>query len=140
MYAELLFYIYRKFQVAPMHDTNIEFCVSTLTCFLVLVIKGTQTQAQSHIHTEQTLKMWFSDLGDIITCKSTKISISKIWTKAYIFPTITWVRESNKWMWQLFCIFNAKRILITNSSQLWYEHSIKHGNIQSAKKVFEHLR
>ena len=43
------------------------------------------------------LKMWFSDSVDLITCKSIKISISKIWPKNNTFSIITWVRESKKW-------------------------------------------
>ena len=40
-----------------------------------------------HLHTNQTLKIWFLDSGDIKMCKSIKISISKIWPRNNTFST-----------------------------------------------------
>ena len=41
----------------------------------------------SHRHKNQLLKMQFSDSGDLITCKSIKISVSKKETKNNTFFT-----------------------------------------------------
>ena len=44
----------------------------------------------THTHTDKPLKMWFSDWGNYKTCKSTKMSISKVLSLQYS------VKESNK--------------------------------------------
>ena len=95
------------------------------------------TYIQTHIHIDQTLKMRFSDSGDLITCKPFKISISKIWPQNNIFSTITWVRESKNanivWSlyfcwekirdWNYFCypLSNGlKVLLLLCAADLWW--------------------
>ena len=70
--------------------TNVEYQIRCFCCNLVLSYADNR-------HTNQTLKMWFSDLEDLILCKFINISISKIWSKYNTFSIITWVRESEKY-------------------------------------------
>ena len=44
----------------------------------------THTGTQTHIHTDQTLKMRFSDSGDFKTCKSTKSPFRKFVPKTIL--------------------------------------------------------
>ena len=80
-----------KFQVASIYDTNVE-CQIWCFCYN-LFLSYTDNR---HTHTDQRLKMWFSDSEGLVTCKSIKIFLSKIRAKNNAFSTITWVRESNK--------------------------------------------
>ena len=80
----------KKFQVASIHDTN-EYQIWWFCCNLSY---ADNKDTHTHRHTDQTLKMWFLDSGVLKTCKSMKISISKIWPKNNAFSTITWIRES----------------------------------------------
>ena len=86
-YTEFLSDLSAKFQVASTHDINVEYQIWSFAviCFWAVLI--TDTHRHTHIHTDQTLKMWFSDSGDLKTCKSIKISISKIWPKNNTFST-----------------------------------------------------
>ena len=58
---------------------NTKFDVSAVIYFWFMLITDK--------HTDQTLKMWFLDSGDLKTCESIKISTSKIWSKNNTFST-----------------------------------------------------
>ena len=91
MYTEFLSDLYKKFQVASAHDTNVntKFDVSAVICFWVMLITDTQTHTQT-----KRQKCDFRIQGVFKTCKSNKISISKIWPKNSTFSTYR-LRESN---------------------------------------------
>ena len=86
--TEFLTDLYKKFQVVSMYDTNVEYTIWCFCCSLLLSYADNRhTDTQICIHTDQTLKMLFSDTGDLKTCKSVKISISKIRPKNNTFST-----------------------------------------------------
>ena len=97
-YTEFLSNLYEKFQETSVYDTNVEYQNWCFCCYLFLSYAD---DTHTYIYTEQTLKMWFSELGVLIMCK---ISTSKICLKKNIFSTIIWVRESKK---NHYMIFNS---------------------------------
>ena len=90
-----IFVLYKKFQVASVYNINVEYEIWCFCCNFFL--SYADNKHKTHIHSDQMLKRWFSDSGNLETCKSIKISISKIWPKSNIFSTITWLRESKKY-------------------------------------------
>ena len=69
-----------------------------------------QAYTQTYRHIDQTLKLWFLDSGVLITCKSIKISILKIWPQNNTFSGITWARESKNVC--LNCFFKILHFLL----------------------------
>ena len=112
IYAEFLSVLYKKFQVVAIYDTNVAYQIWCFYCNLFL-------SYGDYRHTDQKLKMWFSDSEGLIMCKSIKISISKIRPKnntfSNCFPTITWVRESKNYFEGYFK--DAYNIIMCNKIQ-----------------------
>ena len=84
LYTEFLSDLYIKFQVASIHDTNVEYQIWCFCCILFLSYannRHTETRTETHIHThihiDHLLKMCFSYSGDLKTCNSIKISALK---------------------------------------------------------------
>ena len=97
LYTEFSSNLYRKFQVAFVHDPNVECQIWRICCNLFLSYadnRNKHTRTHTHIHRDQTLKLWFSDSGELIKCKSIKISISEMWHQKKTFSTIARIWES----------------------------------------------
>ena len=95
---------------------NTKFEDSAVNCFWVVLITDIHIYRHTHRHTDQTLKMWFSASGDLKTCKSIKISTSKIWPKKKYFLYLK-VRESKKSTYH-YCLKNEKKGLIGTSKKV----------------------
>ena len=83
LYTDYLSYLHKKFHVASIYDytTHADYQILSFCRDLSLSYADNR-------HTDQVLKMWFSELENINACKSIKISISKILLKNYPFSTI----------------------------------------------------
>ena len=84
LYSEFLYDIYKKFQVASICDTNVDYQIWCFWCNLFLSCADNR---QTHAHTHKSLKILFSDSGNLKTCKFIKISTSKICPKNNTFST-----------------------------------------------------
>ena len=78
-----------------------------------MLITDAHTYRHTHIHTDQTLKMWFLDSGLLITSKSIKISISKIWPKNNTFSTYRLEKVKKKKYISIITMIFKYEILIT---------------------------
>ena len=100
LYTKFLFDLYKKLRVAFIYDTNIEYQIWGFYYSLLLSYddsRHTDAHTKTQKHTVQTLKMWVSYSGDLITYKSIKISISKILSPPKkTFSSIAWVTEDKK--------------------------------------------
>ena len=57
---------------------NTKFDVSAVICFWVMLITDTHVDIQTHIQTDQRVKMWFSDSGDLKYVNPSKSSFWKL--------------------------------------------------------------
>ena len=134
LYTEFLSDLHEKFQVASVYGTNVEYQIWCFCCKLFLSYADNRhTDTNTRIHTDHLLKMWFSYSGDLKTCNSINIFISKIWPQNSTFFTITWVRGSNSlflmhqfyqfpkiWIKERFLGFISKYFLIYCNDKLQF--------------------
>ena len=85
---------HKKFQAASKYDTKVKCKIWNFFCklFWIYAVKINILRER-----EQLLKMGFSNSGDLKTCKSIKISTSKIWPKTILsLPCMMDIGERKK--------------------------------------------